>query len=150
MRGSLYFFFGVLISLFFGFGYGGLFWSLSFGYGCDLLSWSLVVLRVWLGGLVLMSGGRGKDDFFYIFLVNLLVGFLVLSFLVLDYIWFYFFFESSLIPIVLIILGWGYQPERLIAGVYLMFYTLFGSLPLLLSYLFLSSCHRRLLYGYVW
>jgi len=44
---------------------------------------------------------------------------------------FYFYFESSLIPMFLIILGFGYQPERLQAGLYFIFYTLGASLPLL-------------------
>lgn len=34
-------------------------------------------------------------------------------------------------------MGWGYQPERLQAGVYLIFYTLFASLPLLLVIIYL-------------
>jgi len=45
---------------------------------------------------------------------------------------FYFFFEWSLIPIFLIIIGWGYQPERLSASLSLFFYTIFASLPLLI------------------
>ena len=45
---------------------------------------------------------------------------------------FYFFFEWSLIPIFVIIMGWGYQPERLKASLCLLFYTLFTSLPLLI------------------
>ena len=48
---------------------------------------------------------------------------------------FYFFFEWSLIPIFFIIIGWGYQPERLKARLALFFYTLFASLPLLISIL---------------
>jgi NADH-ubiquinone oxidoreductase chain 4 len=38
----------------------------------------------------------------------------------------------SLIPTIIIIMGWGYQPERLQAGIYFLFYTLSASLPLLL------------------
>jgi NADH-ubiquinone oxidoreductase chain 4 len=49
---------------------------------------------------------------------------------------FYLFFERSLIPTIFLILGWGYQPERLQAGLYLLFYTLFASLPLLFSLFF--------------
>nr|YP_009373451.1 NADH dehydrogenase subunit 4 [Echyridella menziesii]AQT38534.1 NADH dehydrogenase subunit 4 [Echyridella menziesii] len=45
---------------------------------------------------------------------------------------FYLFFEVSLIPILLIIIGWGYQPERLQAGKYMMLYTVGASLPLLI------------------
>nr|ANJ70457.1 NADH dehydrogenase subunit 4 [Hydroporus obscurus] len=46
---------------------------------------------------------------------------------------FYLFFESSLIPTLLLIMGWGYQPERLQAGIYLLFYTLFASLPMMIG-----------------
>jgi NADH-ubiquinone oxidoreductase chain 4 len=52
---------------------------------------------------------------------------------------FYTFFELSLIPILLIILGWGYQPERLQAGLYMMLYTLFGSIPLLFGLIYVIS-----------
>ena len=44
---------------------------------------------------------------------------------------FYFWFETSLIPIFFIIIGWGYQPERLFAAKSIFIYTIFGSLPLL-------------------
>lgn len=50
---------------------------------------------------------------------------------------FYLFFESSLIPTLFLILGWGLQPERLQAGLYLLFYTLFASLPLLIALFFI-------------
>jgi NADH-ubiquinone oxidoreductase chain 4 len=43
------------------------------------------------------------------------------------------FFWSSLILTVFIILGWGYQPERLQAGIYLLFYILLASLPMLVG-----------------
>lgn len=62
-----------------------------------------------------------------------LLFFLLLTFSSSDYLLFYVRFESSLIPTLILILGWGYQPERIQAGVYILFYTLFASLPLLLS-----------------
>lgn len=52
---------------------------------------------------------------------------------------FYLFFELSLIPILLIIMGWGYQPERLQAGLYMMLYTLFGSIPLLFGLIYMYT-----------
>ena len=64
---------------------------------------------------------------------------LVLTFSSVDYLTFYIFFERSLIPTIILILGWGYQPERLQAGVYMLFYTLFASLPLLVSLLVLYN-----------
>lgn len=57
---------------------------------------------------------------------------LVLVFVRLDFIIFYLTFEAVLIPTFVLILGWGYQPERLSAGMYLLFYTVFCSLPLLM------------------
>ena len=51
---------------------------------------------------------------------------------------FYFIFETALLPIFLIILGWGYQPERLMARINLFLYTVAASLPLFLIFLTLS------------
>lgn len=76
---------------------------------------------------------------YFNFIVFLLTVTLFVRFTVGDYLGFYFFFEMSLIPTLLIIIGWGYQPERLQAGVYFIFYTLTASLPLLLSILYFHS-----------
>jgi len=62
--------------------------------------------------------------------------FLVLTFGVANLLGLYIFFEASLIPTLLVIVGWGYQTERLQAGVYFLFYTMVSSLPLLLVILF--------------
>lgn len=43
---------------------------------------------------------------------------------------FYLNFEMTLFPIFMIILGWGYQPERFRARLALLIYTVSGSLPL--------------------
>ena len=45
---------------------------------------------------------------------------------------FYIFFEASLIPVLILIMGWGYQPERIQAGIYIFFYTIIASLPIIL------------------
>jgi len=50
---------------------------------------------------------------------------------------FYFLFELSLIPTLILIIGWGYQPERLEAGIYIIIYTISASLPLFIIILFL-------------
>jgi formate hydrogenlyase subunit 3/multisubunit Na+/H+ antiporter MnhD subunit len=44
-----------------------------------------------------------------------------------------------LIPTLFLILGWVYQPERVQAGIYLLFYTLLASLPLLVGILFIYN-----------
>jgi len=66
---------------------------------------------------------------FFVLLLNLV---LVTTFSLSRALSFYFIFEASLIPTLLLILGWGYQPERLQAGIYIMIYTVAASLPLLL------------------
>nr|BCO16473.1 NADH dehydrogenase subunit 4 [Sphaerodactylus elegans] len=52
---------------------------------------------------------------------------------------FYIMFETTLIPTLILITRWGAQAERLLAGTYFMFYTLTGSLPLLIALLLLDS-----------
>lgn len=74
-----------------------------------------------------------------IFLIFFLILFLIFSFLINRYLFFYIFFEIRLIPTLYLILGWGYQPERIIAGYYLLFYTILASLPLLLGILYLNK-----------
>jgi NADH-ubiquinone oxidoreductase chain 4 len=55
----------------------------------------------------------------------------MLTFSVGNFLRLYIFFEASLVPTLLVIVGWGYQTERLQAGVYFLFYTIASSLPLL-------------------
>jgi len=72
-------------------------------------------------------------------LIIVILLFLVLSFNSSNLIIFYIRFEATLIPIFIIVIGWGYQPERVKASYYLLFYTLFASLPLLGGLLYLYS-----------
>lgn len=80
----------------------------------------------------------------FIFLVSALTFILVLAFSTSNLILFYILFEASLIPTLFIILGWGYQPERLQARTYLIFYTITASLPLLFSLILLYSYNNHL------
>lgn len=54
----------------------------------------------------------------------------VLFFLISGVILFFVFFEAGLIPLAVIILGWGHQPERLQACIRFALYTVVGSLPM--------------------
>lgn len=80
-----------------------------------------------------------ENNHYFLFniLIFILLVFLFLTFRVINLFLFYLFFERCLIPTLLLILGWGYQPERLQAGLYLLFYTFFASLPLLISIFFI-------------
>lgn len=59
---------------------------------------------------------------------------------------FYVFFERRLIPTLFLILGWGYQPERLQAGLYLLFYTILASLPIILGIFFLYYNNNTIIF----
>ena len=58
-------------------------------------------------------------------------------------IYIYIYFELSLVPIFLIIMGWGYQFERVRARTAIVIYTLVGSLPLLLLIIYLRFSSTR-------
>jgi len=64
---------------------------------------------------------------------------LILAFGATEVIMFYIIFEATLIPTLIIITRWGNQTERLNAGTYFLFYTLAGSLPLLVTLLILQN-----------
>nr|NP_112429.1 NADH dehydrogenase subunit 4 [Tetrodontophora bielanensis]AAK30948.2 NADH dehydrogenase subunit 4 [Tetrodontophora bielanensis] len=106
-------------------------------WGVDFLGFSLIMLSFWISLLMVSSSWMiNKNNYYkeyFLFLIILLLIVLMLCFLSLNMMYFYFFFEVSLIPTLLIIMGWGYQLERLQAGVYFMLYTLTASLPLLLN-----------------
>lgn len=65
--------------------------------------------------------------------------FILLAFSALELILFYIAFEATLIPTLILVTRWGNQPERLTAGIYLLFYTLASSLPLLIAILHLHT-----------
>lgn len=63
-------------------------------------------------------------------------------FLCNSFILFYTFFELSLIPVFFIIIGWGYQPERLEASIWIIMYTLVAAIPFLAIFLLISEGFR--------
>jgi len=54
---------------------------------------------------------------FFVFVVVALTIILYCTFRRISLLSFYIFFESRLIPTLFLILGWGYQPERVQAGI---------------------------------
>nr|QDI93889.1 NADH dehydrogenase subunit 4 [Pseudophylus stundjuki] len=121
----------------------GFYTMMGYGYGGDVLSYSLMMLSIWIVILMILSSSFVYSNSVYIFeflFMNLLLlFFLFLSFSTDNLFKFYLFFECSLIPTMILIFGWGYQPERLLAGYYLLFYTLFFSLPMLLGVFYIYS-----------
>nr|YP_010953281.1 NADH dehydrogenase subunit 4 [Olinga feredayi]WMQ76531.1 NADH dehydrogenase subunit 4 [Olinga feredayi] len=127
--------------------------NVSYMFGVDLISYGLVMLSLWICGLMFMSTSNlfNNNLFlkFFIFNILLLSLMLVCIFSVMNLFLFYLFFESSLIPIMLMVFGWGYQPERIQAGIYLLFYTLFASLPLLVVIFYVYMFNKSLMFFYL-
>lgn len=117
--------------------------NMRYIYSCDLISFGLILLRIWICTLIIIARESLNKVNFYVnfFLANilLLLLILILTFSVINLFLFYLFFEGRLIPTLILIIGWGYQPERLQAGMYLLFYTLFASLPLLLGIFYIFN-----------
>nr|YP_010988402.1 NADH dehydrogenase subunit 4 [Chibiraga houshuaii]WOR75489.1 NADH dehydrogenase subunit 4 [Chibiraga houshuaii] len=115
--------------------------NLSYMFGCDFISFGLILLSIWICVMMIMASENLLKKKFYesFFLSNviILLGFLYLTFSTMNLFMFYLFFESSLIPTLMLIVGLGYQPERIQAGAYLLFYTMFASLPLLLGVMYM-------------
>nr|YP_009025031.1 NADH dehydrogenase subunit 4 [Pseudaesopia japonica]AHN95313.1 NADH dehydrogenase subunit 4 [Pseudaesopia japonica] len=107
----------------------------------DPISTPLLVLSCWLLPLmILASQNHTKKEPVnrqrtYIMLLVSLQFFLTLAFGTTELMMFYVMFEATLIPTLVIITRWGNQAERLNAGTYFLFYTLAGSLPLLVALL---------------
>uniref|UniRef100_A0AAU7YRZ0 NADH-ubiquinone oxidoreductase chain 4 n=1 Tax=Potamanthus longitibius TaxID=3126546 RepID=A0AAU7YRZ0_9INSE len=119
------------------------YYNLSYYLGCDVISYGLILLSFWICGLMIMASQSVlKTDYnkeMFILMILFLLLMLYLTFSSMNFFLFYLFFEASLIPTLFLILGWGYQPERVQAGMYLLFYTLLASLPLLVAMFYIYS-----------
>nr|YP_004347988.1 NADH dehydrogenase subunit 4 [Canthigaster jactator]BAK09713.1 NADH dehydrogenase subunit 4 [Canthigaster jactator] len=126
-------------------------WSLLNPYlATDPLSTPLLVLSCWLLPLMILASQNHtahepiNRQRMYISLLTSLQFFLILAFGATEMIMFYVMFEATLIPTLILITRWGNQTERLNAGTYFLFYTLAGSLPLLIALLLLQNSNGSL------
>nr|APX40871.1 NADH dehydrogenase subunit 4 [Phyllotreta foudrasi] len=124
--------------------------NLSYFMGLDVLSYSLIILSCWICSLMILASEKlyKLNNFvsLFIFMVLSLVLVLFLTFSSMNLFMFYLFFEVSLIPTLILIMGWGYQPERLEAGIYMLFYTMLMSLPMLILLLYMYMNNGSLIY----
>nr|YP_009355850.1 NADH dehydrogenase subunit 4 [Garrulax formosus]AKS10774.1 NADH dehydrogenase subunit 4 [Garrulax formosus] len=111
----------------------------------DQISSPLLVLSCWLLPLMLMASQNHLErepitrKRIFITTVILAQPSILLAFSASELMLFYIAFEATLIPTLILITRWGSQPERLNAGIYLLFYTLASSLPLLIAILHLHN-----------
>ncbi|YP_009058730.1 NADH dehydrogenase subunit 4 (mitochondrion) [Malurus melanocephalus] len=119
--------------------------GLTFWTSIDQISSPLLVLSCWLLPLMLMASQNHLEQEpiirkrIFITTIMLAQPFIILAFSASELMMFYIAFEATLIPTLILITRWGNQPERLNAGIYLLFYTLASSLPLLITILHLHN-----------
>nr|YP_009253499.1 NADH dehydrogenase subunit 4 [Ginglymostoma cirratum]ANC49741.1 NADH dehydrogenase subunit 4 [Ginglymostoma cirratum] len=111
----------------------------------DPLSAPFLILTCWLLPLMILASQNHlipepiiRQRTYITLLISLQLS-LILAFSATEMIMFYIMFETTLIPTLIIITRWGNQTERLNAGIYFLFYTLIGSLPLLIALLTLQN-----------
>nr|ARX96635.1 NADH dehydrogenase subunit 4 [Osmia excavata] len=113
--------------------------SLSMNFGLNFYSYGIIILILWIFGLVFMSINQEKNFVLCLNLLILMLVILLMNFFSMNMLMFYFFFEVSLLIIFFLIMKWGMGFLRIYASYYLMFYTLFFSLPLLLVLFYLFN-----------
>nr|WRH36605.1 NADH dehydrogenase subunit 4 [Buceros bicornis] len=118
--------------------------------GVDQISSPLLVLSCWLLPLMMLASQNHLQHEpltrkrIFITTLILVQPFIILAFSTTELMLFYISFEATLIPTLILITRWGNQPERLSAGIYLLFYTLTSSLPLLIAILYLYTLTNSL------
>lgn len=109
----------------------------------------LLIVRTFSCLLVMPVIDQGENLYLFLALILMRV-FSAKFFVAASSISLFINFELRLIPIFLIILGWGYQTERILAGKALFIYTAVGSVPLLVLIIYHLSFGRRVLISNTW
>jgi len=115
--------------------------NINFFIGVDGISLFFIILTTLLVPLCLLASWDSVKiyvkEYFIAFLV--MESLLIIVFTILDLILFYVFFEAILIPMFLIIGVWGSRERKIRAAYMLFFYTLIGSVLMLLAILAIYS-----------
>nr|YP_010960776.1 NADH dehydrogenase subunit 4 [Lethasterias fusca]WNH38667.1 NADH dehydrogenase subunit 4 [Lethasterias fusca] len=125
--------------------------NLSLNFAVDSLSSPLIVLSTWLIPIALLASISSTKNYTnnsqrtFISTVFFILLALLLTFSALELSLFFIAFESTLLPTLILITRWGAQKERFQAGIYFIFYTLAGSLPLLIALLSLYNTNNSLI-----
>ena len=118
--------------------------TIGAGYhlGIDGISFLLIMLTTLLGAISILSSWEAiqeRTKEYYVWFLVLQTGMLGV-FMSLDFFLFFVFWEAMLVPMYLLIGIWG-GPRKLYAAIKFFLYTLFGSVFMLISVLFLYYFH---------
>jgi proton-translocating NADH-quinone oxidoreductase chain M len=114
---------------------------LTFSLGADGISVFFILLTTLLVPICLLATWSLPARFYKDFVIAFLVmeSFLIVVFSARDLLLFYVFFESVLIPMFIIIGVWGSRERKIRASYMFFLYTLFGSILMLLSILYIFT-----------
>nr|YP_008994654.1 NADH dehydrogenase subunit 4 [Protostrongylus rufescens]AGW80394.1 NADH dehydrogenase subunit 4 [Protostrongylus rufescens] len=134
----MFFFFMMLVSFFM---VNDISWAGIF-YFCDSYVFVLlIIMMLFILGLVVFSEQDSNLKMLSLLLIVFCFFFLLSS----NMLMLYMFFELSMFPILVMILGFGSQIEKISSSYYLLFYTTFCSLPFLFvyfkSFFYISYCY---------
>lgn len=120
-----------------------LYWAkIYYNFRIDRLSIRLILLSCWILALSLIANNNLYSTKFWLnftIIIIILLIILIICFITINLFIFYILFEARLIPITIIIIGWGIQIDRIQARIFILFYTLFGSLPLLIIIIYIFN-----------
>jgi NADH:ubiquinone oxidoreductase subunit 4 (subunit M) len=115
------------------------YFNIFFSIGLDGISLFFIILTTFLIPICFLLSWLNITYRLREYVICMLITefFLINVFSVLDLFFFYLFFESILIPMFLIIGVWGSRQRKIHAGYQFFFYTLIGSLLMLISIIYI-------------
>ncbi len=116
--------------------------GISWHLGIDGISLFLVLMASMLFPLVLLAGGAAANSRASVAWLLLLEAGCLGSFVALDLVVFFLFFELTLVPVYFLMTGWGHA-RRVYAAVKFFLYTFLGSAFLLVGIVALAFIHQR-------
>lgn len=130
-------------------GFNSYYCNISYIFGLDRYSYGLILITLIIGLLIIISILIYGNIKIFLFINLIMTILLVVIFSSLNFLYIYICFEFVLIPLIILIIGWGYQPERLLAGLYLFIYTFFVSLPLLFLIIYIYIILGSIFFDYL-
>nr|QQY85580.1 NADH dehydrogenase subunit 4 [Colochirus quadrangularis] len=109
----------------------------------DNISTPLITLSIIIAPLCILANNKTNETEFPL-LIAIITTLLILTFSTLNILLFFIFFEATVIPTFILITRLGSNIERINASLYFIFFTITGSLPLLISILMIYNKENTL------
>nr|AHA52591.1 NADH dehydrogenase subunit 4 [Sigalphus bicolor] len=116
----------------------------------DYISFVMIMLSIWIINLSIIANNYLLNMIFckmYKFILLILLLFLFFSFCSINMFMFYLMFEASLIPLLILNYSMSETNYRIQAGMYMLMYTLLGSLPFLMLMFYQFSIYNTLMFN---